>query len=118
MSRKTPMTEKEFTDKLNSLREKAAVLQQDLINAKKRIKSNEEEIQRTEEEYIISNFRNQNISAVEIVSHMGKLQNRENVSPADIFNQNVQTANEKNSFAGQTVHINSYTSKEDDYNDN
>lgn len=116
MSRKTPMTEKEFMEKSKLLGEKSAALQQELLNLKKRIKSNEEEMQRIEEEFIISNFRSNNISAVEFVTHMGNLKNNDIHTPVNTPYTNEQT--EKRPISTPENKYISYTSKEDKFNGN
>lgn len=72
MPKKTPMTEKDFTDKIERLNNKSIALQNELSSLKKRINDNENEKKRIEEEYIISNFRNNNMTAVEFIAHISK----------------------------------------------
>lgn len=120
---KQRMTPDFYKNKMDKLQERAVQLQQEMSRIKERIKANEEEIQKTEAEFILESFKSTGMSIsdyINVIQNQKPQAKESTVNTTDVVNSDVNNDIDNTNISENPIEnsVNTYQSNSQTFNSN
>lgn len=117
------MTPDFYKNKMDKLQERAVQLQQEMSRIKERIKANEEEIQKTEAEFILESFKSTGMSIsdyINVIQNQKPQAKESTVNTTDVVNSDVNNDIDNTNISENPIEnsVNTYQSNSQTFNSN